>query len=786
MFFNNYSILVSTSFLILSTLVGNAQSVVSGKILDAFSKPIKNVTIQIKQLNNKGVVTNSNGEYSLELPQGEWTLLVNSLGYLEVSKNIKVFSAYTELPSIVLTTKTSALNEVLVHSKTKEDVIKQQAFEVEVIETKEFKNVSADINQVLKTTSGIIIREVGGLGSGFNLSLNGLSGNQIRYFIDGVPLENLGSALTLNNFPINLIERLDIYKGAVPISFGSDALGGAINLITGYKRDTFLDVSYSTGSFNTHRFSFNAQYTNIEKKYFVKAVSFFNHSDNDFVTNDVPVFDLELGNNLGTTNAKRFNDKYTSAMLVAEAGIFDRKLADEWSVKLTTANNKNNRQHPDNNILRPLGDLFTQNSTALVSTSYNKKINDLSIRGYAMYGQIEETLNDTGNRRYNWTGDSVEREEESLSGELGTRKSIFKLTDEVIRSQLKLKYSSGKSHNFETNFSQNFLERRGEDTVNPLNFSFAIPNSINKNIVGVSYKLKGANKKYELSLFAKQYWFAGDIRYSQEEKETTDGLEDVNTNFSETGYGAGIAFYPTSYLTVKASYEKGYRIPESFELLGDGSFIIPNPDLKPEVSDNLNLSYRFTNWFNKFKVSQETNLFYRGSEDFINFRSIGGPVSNYENLTDVLARGVESSIQINYNNIAEVNFNYTYQKITDQNEFDEGLENQNFEEQLPNRPVSFWNVRAGTHLLKQKLNVFWTVQNVDKYFLSFEHLGSDNLDIPAQLTHNLDVDYAFDNGKYNVSLSMVNITDELAYDNFRIQKPGRAFYVKFRYFINNK
>lgn len=786
MFFNNFSIQISTLLLILSTLVGNAQTIVSGKILDEFSRPINNTTIQVKQLNNQGVVTNSKGEFSLELPEGEWTLLVNSLGYLEVIKNIQVLSAQLKLPTIFMDRQTSTLNEVVVHSKTKVDVIKEQAFEVEVIEAKAFKNVSTDVNQVLKTTSGIIIREVGGLGSGFNLSLNGLSGNQIRYFIDGVPLENLGSALTLNNFPINLIERLEIYKGAVPISYGSDALGGAINLITGYKRQSFLDVSYSTGSFNTHRFSLNSQYTNKQKKYFVKTVSFFNHSDNDYVTKDVPVFDLELGNNIGTTDVKRFNDKYTSAMLVAEAGVFDRKLADEWSLKLTTAINKNNRQHPDNNILRPLGDLFTKNSTALVSTSYNKKIDRLAIRGYAMYGQIEETLNDTGNRRYNWAGESVERDEESLNGELGTRKSIFKLTDEVIRSQVNLKYNLGESHNFETNFSQNFLEREGEDTVNPLNLSFVIPNSINKNILGLSYILKGADKKYELTLFGKQYWFSGDIRYSEEEKAITDGLEDVTTNFSKTGYGAGIAFYPTSYLSLKASYEKGYRIPESYELLGDGSFIIPNPDLRPEVSDNINVSYRFNKWVNKVKITQETNLFYRNSEDFINFRSIGGPVSNYENLTDVFARGVESSIQINYNNIAEVNFNYTYQKITDENKFDEGFENQNFEEQLPNRPISFWNIRAGAHLLKQKLNIFWTTQNVDEYFLSFEHLGSDNLDIPAQLTHNLDIDYAFDNGKYNVSLSMVNLTDELAYDNFRIQKPGRALYVKFRYFINNK
>ena len=89
------------------------------------------------------------------------------------------------------------------------------------------------LNELVNRTSGVKIREEGGVGSDFDLSINGLSGNSVRYFIDGVPLDSKGSYVTLPlNLPVNLIDRVEIYKGVVPASLGTDALGGAVNIIT--------------------------------------------------------------------------------------------------------------------------------------------------------------------------------------------------------------------------------------------------------------------------------------------------------------------------------------------------------------------------------------------------------------------------------------------------------------------------------------------------------------------------------------------------------------------------
>ena len=57
--------------------------------------------------------------------------------------------------------------------------------------------------------------------------------------------------------------------------------------------------------------------------------------------------------------------------------------------------------------------------------------------------------------------------------------------------------------------------------------------------------------------------------------------------------------------------------------------------------------------------------------------------------------------------------------------------------------------------------------------------------LPTQFSHNLGLTYSLDNGKYNLSLECKNFTNEALYDNFSLQKAGRAFYAKFRFYLGN-
>jgi len=249
-------------FLLLSGFLCEAQHI-EGIVQDINTHPLFGVTIQLDS--STYTTTDDNGYFIFENTKSTSTRLkVSMIGFLT---QVKLFSQKNKHLTIILKEDVSQLSEIVIEGKTKEEEKRHTGYAIGVLKTKKLKNLNADINQVLKTTSGINIRETGGLGSGFNLSLNGLSGNQIRFFINGVPMENFGSSLTLNNYPINLVETIEIYKGVVPVSLGADALGGAINIITENKKASFIDASYSFGSFNTHRFAINAKYYNKEKKY---------------------------------------------------------------------------------------------------------------------------------------------------------------------------------------------------------------------------------------------------------------------------------------------------------------------------------------------------------------------------------------------------------------------------------------------------------------------------------------------------------------------------------------
>ncbi|MNW04072.1 hypothetical protein D3C71_2001040 [compost metagenome] len=58
------------------------------------------------------------------------------------------------------------------------------------------------------------------------------------------------------------------------------------------------------------------------------------------------------------------------------------------------------------------------------------------------------------------------------------------------------------------------------------------------------------------------------------------------------------------------------------------------------------------------------------------------------------------------------------------------------------------------------------------------------LEIPQQFSHDLNAVYTLANGKYNIAFECKNVLDNKLYDNFSLQKPSRAFYIKLRYYFS--
>ena len=125
----------------------------------------------------------------------------------------------------------------------------------------------------------------------------------------------------------------------VPVGFGSDALGGAINIVTNkHRRGWFLDASYSYGSFNTHKSQINFGQTSRRGVMF-EINAFQNYSDNCYYV-DTPVEHfLEDGSTSLDASlverVRRFNDTYHNEAVIAKAGLVDRKWADRLVLSFT-------------------------------------------------------------------------------------------------------------------------------------------------------------------------------------------------------------------------------------------------------------------------------------------------------------------------------------------------------------------------------------------------------------------------------------------------------------------
>ena len=242
-------------FLLLASLSVHAQrrgGMISGRIISTEKETVDFATVYLKGTSYGGT-TNQEGLYHIKAPAGDYTLVVSAVGYTKVEKKVKLVNDERMKLNITIAPETQQLDEVTIVS-TGVSRVKRSAFNAVAVDTKELQNTTKNLSDALTKAPGMKLRESGGVGSDMQLMLDGFSGKHVKVFIDGVPQEGVGSSFSLNNIPVSFADRIEVYKGVVPVGFGTDAIGGVINIVTNKKRrNWFLDASYSYGSFNTHR-----------------------------------------------------------------------------------------------------------------------------------------------------------------------------------------------------------------------------------------------------------------------------------------------------------------------------------------------------------------------------------------------------------------------------------------------------------------------------------------------------------------------------------------------------
>ncbi|MEM1258181.1 MAG: TonB-dependent receptor [Bacteroidota bacterium] len=764
---------------------------ISGTITTENDEPMLGASVILAKT-TIGAVADENGRYIIEnVPAGNYTLIASSIGFGAQRKSVVVDSGQNYTVDFVLNEQVEALNEVVLQGKTKATVLREKAYAVEVVEMKEFKNLATNGNDILAKISGINIRQSGGVGSDFTLSLNGLSGNQVRMFLDGIPMDYFGSSLTLNNFSANLLERIEVYKGVVPIHLSSDALGGAINIVTDQSTNSFLDASYATGSFGTHIASLNAHYRSKKSGFTAKLTSFYNYSDNNY---EVPIrlinFD-EFGN--GTqddfyTDVEHFHDAYESKMFWAQTGFTKTTFADQLLIGAMYSDNYDEVQQPvfaAGEPAVPYGEVLEEEQKLITNLSYRKSglfNNKLNLDTYLVAVFAENTTRDISDYQYDWFGNRRLRNN-PVEGEIETRKTLLILDTDNYLGRFNAEYNLNDNNNIAFNYSLNDLTVQGTDEYKEENNTqFRFPSDVTKQVMAFSYTNSSYEEKFKNTVFGKYYEYR---ITSLETNFSGDEILPFKSNRDYLGYGFSSTF-AIEKLQLKASYERATRFPEFFELFGDGLNIESNPALLPEESNNYNLGfiYRPQLFNNPFILS--VNGYIRDSENFIIPIAIGLK-TRYENYVSVTARGIDLSANYIIDNKLFFVLNGTFLDKRDNDVIINGEK-----ARVPNEPYLFGNLSATyrkPELFKTNDNFAATItQNFTHEFpYRWEDIGDADLGkaiVPEQWTTNMELVYSLDNEKYNFSLGVINIWDREVFDNFQQLRPGRTFNFKLRYFIN--
>jgi outer membrane cobalamin receptor len=311
-----------------------------------------------------------------------------------------------------------------------------------------------------------------------------------------------------------------------------------------------------------------------------------------------------------------------------------------------------------------------------------------------------------------------------------------------------------------------------------------------KNILGFSYKF-APNERWNALAFIKRYEVnvAGPVNIS-----TTlghDVYEEQQRSYHTTGYGIALTYFFSKSLQLKTSFEKAYRLPSENELFGDEVLETGNAALGPENSRNINFnaSYNFT--FNKLHtVYLDAGFIYRDTRDYIR-RQIeqryGG--AYYSNHGQVRNLGIDAEARYFYEKKISLGGNFTVQNIRNMERYTATKqENINYKSRMPNLPYLFGNFDANYFLpdlfLKQTIfSLGYNLRYLHSFFRDWQTEGA-NIIIPKQLSHDINLTYTLEDGRYNIAVELKNITNEILYDNYSLQKPGRNFSIKFRYFLS--
>ncbi len=247
---------IQFSFLIIALLVissGFGQQAVI-KVLDQKTNdPVPYAHVCFESLTSgeqRHSMTNDDGEVANDCP-GRAIIAITFVGYETL------FDTINSGESITVQLKPAILNmsEVVVTAQYTPQRVDKSIYKIKVIGIKQIEQKAAtNLTELFNDELGIRVSQDAALGA--SMSIRGLSGEHVKFLVDGVPMiGRMNGNIDLGQINLNNVEHVEIIEGPMSVVYGSNALAGVVNIITKQNKNTKLEAfaemyTESVGVFN--------------------------------------------------------------------------------------------------------------------------------------------------------------------------------------------------------------------------------------------------------------------------------------------------------------------------------------------------------------------------------------------------------------------------------------------------------------------------------------------------------------------------------------------------------
>lgn len=749
------------------------------KVIDAENgNSIEFATVQWKGLNEpsykNGTTTNKKGVAKLNMPAHQKLVLrVSYVGYQTITDTI---TANEKRHTLKLRPDLTELANVVVFGKTKAQVIRESPEAVSVINAKELQGRSVSLETILNKTIGLKVGQTGGLGSSSRIIVHGLEGNRIQILWDGIPMNTSDGAFSLDEIPIDIIERIEVYKSIIPARFGCDGLGGAVNIVTKEFSTDYLDASYELGSYQTHKGSVFSRKNFPKSGILLGAGGYYTSAKNDYS------FRVPERENL---LVKRNHDRFRSYMLKGKVA-FTKLWFDEISTEFGYYNRFNeiqgvlkNVQHAENK-----SGMFMLESKLIKNGMLNNRLN------FESHFSLSHTTNnfvDTARVNHDFEGNIYP----SPNGQGETGDVPHNSNDKglEINERINFDYRLSTNHSLNLNTLINYARRQPNDAIASQHAGFIIggfPSQKTSVISGLTWEAKLFGRKLTNMFSAKYFHLHSEIE-DLTSYEMIEAPKKKSNTTSQIGWIEAMKYEPFRGFHLKASYQRAIRLPNSQELFGDGIITFPAAGLKPEKSHNFNLGFLIdkNDVLGLSRLQFEVNGFYMQVSDMIKLMK-QHMAAGYVNAEKVHIKGIETELKLDISPTVYAYGNLTYQDVRDVLEYLPGTHAPNPTKglRLPNIPYLFANFGAEYHsdrLFKNwYVKAFWDGKFTEEFFYFWELTELQKRRIPRSFVNDIGLLLTYKN-KYSIALECHNLMNKEIWDQFRQPLAGRTFHLKFRY-----